>query len=199
MKKIVIITLCYIGFLFCSPSSPNKNCEFSYNKEKTQLEWTAYKFTKMVGVKGGFKNVEVSGVKKASSIEEVFKDLKFSIDTSSVNTNNPERDGKIAASFFGKMSSNTITGEFRNIASGKATLSLTMNGKTKDSPVTYTIQEESKIEVNGKINVFDWEAKDSLESLNTVCSEQHKGEDGSSKLWPDVAIKITSQLDMVCK
>ena len=38
----------------------------------------------------------------------------------------------------------------------------------------------------------NWNAKSSLDSLNLICKELHKGLDGISKTWSEVAINISS-------
>jgi polyisoprenoid-binding protein YceI len=195
MKTFFIILLLF--FVSCSPKQPK--CEFSFNQEKTSIQWTAYKFTKMVGVKGTFNGFTVTGAKNSDTIEGAVKDIQFQIRTETVSTNNPERDPKIKDFFFGKFQNGLISGSFKEIAAGKATLSLSMNGVSKDVPVTYSITDNQKLKVNSKINVLDWNAKDSLDALNAVCSEQHKDTDGLSKLWPDVDIEIQSEFSTTCK
>ena len=43
-----------------------------------------------------------------------------------------------------------------------------------------------------KMDVLNWNAKSSLDSLNYVCKELNKGLDGISKTWSEVAINISS-------
>ena len=40
----------------------------------------------------------------------------------------------------------------------------------------------------------DWNALGALESLNKVCFDLHKGADGVSKTWEDVAIEVSTFL-----
>ena len=40
----------------------------------------------------------------------------------------------------------------------------------------------------------DWNADAGLAALNNECEELHKGEDGISKLWPDVNVTVVSRL-----
>ncbi len=193
----IIFTILFLFLVSCSPKEPK--CEFSFNQEKTSIQWTAYKFTKMVGVKGTFKEFRITGAKTSNTIEDSVKDLRFEIPTETVSTNNAERDPKIAKFFFGKFQNGLISGSFKEISVGKAVLSLSMNGVSKDVPVSYSITDNTKLKVNSKISVLDWNAKDSLDALNTECSEQHKDTDGTSKLWPDVDIEIHSEFSASCK
>ena len=43
-----------------------------------------------------------------------------------------------------------------------------------------------------KMDVLNWNAKSSLDSLNLICKELHEGLDGISKNCSEVAINITS-------
>ena len=43
-----------------------------------------------------------------------------------------------------------------------------------------------------KMDVLNWNTKSSLDSLNVIYKELHKGLDGISKTWPEVAINISS-------
>jgi hypothetical protein len=52
----------------------------------------------------------------------------------------------------------------------------------------------NEIQLDATLQLADWKAEPSVASLNEVCSDLHKGEDGESILWPDVDIHITSQL-----
>ena len=51
---------------------------------------------------------------------------------------------------------------------------------------------DKKFSMATKMDVLNWNAKSSLDSLNLICKELHKGLDGISKTWSEVAINITS-------
>ena len=66
-----------------------------------------------------------------------------------------------------------------------------MNGITEKVPFTYTIVDK-KFSMNATMDINKWNAVAALESLNKVCYDLHKGADGVSKTWSDVALNISS-------
>jgi hypothetical protein len=66
-----------------------------------------------------------------------------------------------------------------------------MNGETKDIPFTYTIVDKI-FNMQTTIDVNNWNASAALASLNKVCEDLHKGSDGVSVTWSEVALNITS-------
>ena len=68
---------------------------------------------------------------------------------------------------------------------------ITKNWITDKLPFSYLIKGK-KFSMDTKMDVLNWNAKSSLDSLNLICKERHKGLDGISKTWSEVAINITS-------
>ena len=83
------------------------------------------------------------------------------------------------------------------LLSGKITLTddktgiatITMNSVTAELPFTYTLVEK-KFQLNATMNLDNWNGQKAVESINDVCKELHKGADGISKTWSEVAINI---------
>lgn len=180
------------------PAAPT-SCTYDYDADQTKLTWTAFKLTERVGVGGTFDAIEVSGTEPADDAAQVFKGMRFKIDTSTVNTGNPERDAKIAGAFFGKLArGKEIQGQVTEIQEGKGVIELTLGGVTKPVPMEYTVSPEGQLVAVGKIDVMDYRGGRGLKTLNRVCKEQHTGPDKKSKLWPDVELKVESQLKKEC-
>lgn len=202
MKKtsLIIATLFFCQFHLLQ--AQDKKCTYTYNPQKTKLEWTAYKFTERTGVKGSFKEIRVDGDKKnAPSIQQAMKKSNFRITPFSVDSNHPDRDSKIKKYFFGD-SGQTIQGDFSAIrggSKGTARMHLSLNGTTKIVPVAFEIQKGNLLTVTGKLSVKDFGMKGKLKKLNEVCEDLHKGKDGKSILWPDVTFRIESEFDAICK
>jgi len=87
-----------------------KACFYSYNKELTVLEWTAFKFTEKKGVTGTFNEINISGVERSDDPKKLIESLTFTIPTATVETQNEERNGKIAKLFFGTIGTEEIRG-----------------------------------------------------------------------------------------
>jgi len=203
MKNTLRYILILPFLLFGAAISAQEKCQFTYDSEKTTLEWTAFKFSEKTGVKGTIQKLEVKNTKKTTSILEAVKDLNFTVFTDTIDSNNPERDQKIKTYFFGSVKSGSeLKGNFSNIVTGSkggtASLNLEFNKLKHTFPVTFEINEQT-IVLKGTIDVLKLGLGQGIQKLNEVCSELHKGSDGKSKLWPTVDIKVTSTLKQDCK
>ena len=209
LRVQLILFLFLAGFLVsCEKQTDRKSsenregCTFQYNPGATELKWTAFKFTEKVGVGGTFDRFSVENATKANDPFAALTGLRFNIDTSSVNSNHKERDGRIRSYFFGSMESGKmISGrivEFEGTESGKARMEIIMNGISRVQELQYKLMNGMEVEIWGKIQVTDWKSEKSLDSLNEVCYDLHKGEDGISKLWPEVEIRAYTRLEKTC-
>lgn len=180
------------------------DCTYSVDQESVKVEWTAFKFTEKTAVGGFFEMKELGHVAEAKTPVEAFKEATLSINTRTVNSNNEDRDKKIKGVFFGSMEkTDFLTGKIKSLegaenGNGKAIIAITMNGVEKDQEFTW-IADEENVEFNTELSVENWNAKPSLDSLNTVCDDLHKGEDGISKLWPNIEVKVSAKLTKDCK
>lgn len=203
MKKsnVLLITLSLLIFISCNTDKKKKNdpykktkSTFAYvlNDATNTIEWTAYKTTEKVPVKGKFTKVNILGGGEGNTIKEAINNTEFSIPISSIFTSDTSRDYKIKKFFFGVMeNTNLLSGQLiiENDSLGFA--NITMNGITEKLPFIYTIQEK-KFSMQTQMDVLNWNAKSSIDSLNAVCKDLHKGLDGVSKTWSEVAINISS-------
>ncbi len=71
------------------------------------------------------------------------------------------------------------------------TAEIKMNGVTKSVVFTYTITG-NVFNMKATMDVNNWNASAALASLNKACEVLHKGADGVSKTWNDVALDITT-------
>lgn len=179
-----------------------ETCTFSIDPSTTKLEWTSYKHNERTAVGGTFDMMELSNTIVSEKAEETFKNATISINSRTVNSKNEVRDEKIKNSFFGTMEkTDFLTGKIVSIEGkeyGTSVIAITMNGVEKEQDFKWKI-EEGKVEFKSELNIEDWSAKPSLDSLNLVCEDLHKGADGISKLWPTVEVNITADLIKECK
>ena len=178
-----------------------KSCLLALDNENVVVNWTAFKLSDKVGVGGTFDSVVVSGVTDNETMAGAAATAQFDIYTASVNSNNPERDYKISDSFFGTMvNTATISGKVVSLsADGSGAISLTMNGVEKEIDIEWKATSEKRLKLSTAINVNDWNAKPSLDSLNGVCTAVHTGKDGISVLWPDVEIEVFADFKSDCE
>jgi len=207
MKKLLIIALGLSVLASCSgPSKKQSNDSettpatekaasvFSIAPNSSKVLWTAYKLSEKVGVNGTFDEVALSGAKEAASIEELVTGLSISIPTASVNSADPERDVKIRKTFFTALNTDTIQGVISSVSGTDCTVNFTLNGMTKEVKGSLK-QKENRLVWNGVLDLGDFDGKNAVDALNAVCKERHTGKDGTSILWPDVAIKWVVNLN----
>ena len=205
MKKLLYTLLisASIGSLVsCKSEAKKENTNQEVKVEKktayilqdadNKINWTAYKTSEKKPVNGQFQKVNITSNGQGNTVKEAINNAEFSIPVSSVFTKDTSRDFKIKKFFFGIMDNTKLL-------SGKLILEndsigysdITMNGVTKRLPFNYTIDGKT-FNLSGAMKITDWNAAKALASLNEACKDLHKGADGVSKTWDDVAINITS-------
>ena len=175
-----------------------KQCTYAYSEGSLSVTWTAYKTTEKIGVSGSFDTLHISGTQTANSVGEVFANADFSIPVSTVNSNNPDRDKKILASFFGTMTETTmLSGKVIGISDNDCSVVINMNGVSDTCLFTLT-KNDTAVSLIGVLELGNWSALKSADALNKVCFDLHKGADGVSKLWPDVKLEISAGITEIC-
>lgn len=185
-----------------------ENCHYELEENRVAVSWTAYKYTEKAGVGGAFDEVKVEGFNaEKDNIVFAIGSAQFSIPVSSTNTNNPDRDGKIKEHFFGTMNeTDELTGYISSMSAdgneegtaGSGNLMIKMNNAENEVPFTWTYENDT-IVLNAEMDVNNWGAEASVTALNDVCKDLHTGEDGVSKLWPNVSLKATAVVHRVCE
>lgn len=214
MKKTILFSL---GILFLAGCDSNdekksventtelevveapKTCTYTYKPESVEILWKAYKYTEQVGVNGAFKSFELAGAKEADSPEAAIEGASVSIDTKSVDSGDPTRDPKIVEFFFSTLENGeTLNASISNFNAKAKTvdISIEMNGQTQLISGNYKV-ESNKLEAQFEIDVNNWGA--SIDKLNEVCEDLHKGADGKSILWPNVTIYLITSFSETCE
>lgn len=175
------------------------SCTYSYDEESSVLEWTAFKFSEKAPVKGTFNQMKIDALSGAETPKEMIESMSFSIETGTVETQNEERNGKIAKYYFETTNTPKITGKVKSLSdNGKATVEITMNGKPVDVLGTYTLEGET-FAFAATIDVAKWDALEGINTLNEICKDLHTGADGKSKLWSEVDLSFSTTLKKECK
>jgi len=208
MKNTLVLlasALIVFGFTSCKGEStekiddPIQSCFYTYNEGATTFQWTAFKTTERVGVSGTFNKIKVASDASDDPMV-VLKSMSFSMETPSVETNNEDRNKKVANYFFGTINTPVITGRVLSIneTSGECTLEVLMNGISVEVPGDFAFTDNA-FTFETVVNVQSWNALSGIEALNTVCEELHTGADGISKLWPEVQLSFKTRLKSDCK
>ena len=174
-------------------------CTFQYDETSTKVNWKAFKFTEKKGVGGTFNKVNVLISEASDDMFNTLTGATFTIPVNEINSENPDRDLKIQHHFFGPMTStDIISGVVKSINNTTAVVEITMNGISKDYEGAVNV-DGHKIGMTTTIDMVDFEAQVSVDSLNSVCNDLHKGEDGVSKLWSVVDISVETTLKQDCQ
>ncbi len=197
MKKIYLLVLFLITISFITSckkkvkeENPLTEKMYTLLADSTIINWTAYKTTAKVPVKGQFSELIIENAKKDSTILGALNGLKFKIPVNSLFTNDTLRDGKLKKFFFGSMqNTNFIKGVLHMNNENTSMVELTMNGITRELPIAYIVTDH-KVTIVGNMELDNWQAKAALEALNVVCKDLHTGDDGISKTWSDVKIEV---------
>jgi len=196
MKKTLNIAFVSIFvFMLISCGKDKKTVEkepeaksYSIDAEHSTVQWTAYKTTDKLPVKGTFKEIEILKMNDGATPSSALDGLDFEIPVASIFSKDTIRDAKLNKFFFAVMENTlTLKGLFTVENENKGNLVLTMNGLTKNLPFTYTMSQDT-ILVNAKMDLNAWEAQDAVASLHEACLALHTGPDGVSKTWDEVGI-----------
>jgi uncharacterized lipoprotein YehR (DUF1307 family) len=189
MKNLipVLITLC---FLLTSCETKKKTEKFSVDAANSKIVWTAYKTTDKFPVEGQFTDVAVEK-STGENILNAIDGTEFNIPVSSIFTNNADRDQKISTFFFGVLvESMNLKGSLHIEEEGQAYAMISLNGLSEKLPMTYNVKGNT-VSLNGTMDLNKWNAIPGVESINEACYELHKGADGISKTWDEVAIALS--------
>lgn len=190
MKTLLLLSLS----LFVTNTVLAKDCVFEIEKEDIHLDWEAYKTPEKVGVKGGIKELGLKEKYKGKDLKSVLEGMEFKIDTTSVRSRNAVRDARIVKFFFGKMVGGFyITGKVKTYTDKKITVTLSMNGLSKEIELT-TEHKKGKLIAVGVVDVLNFGMEKSVSELNKACYELHSG-----KTWSDVMVTLTVEYEKECK
>ena len=165
---------------------------YEISNKTIELKWTAFKTLGKIGVTGSFDKITLGGTLKAAHIPQVVASTTFEIDTTSVNSKKPERDAKLKNFIFKKLNGSKITGSFGKMAKGILSTKITMNGVTKEVPLSYKLNKNT-ISANGHIDMFDFAMNKQVKAINKACYALHKG-----KTWSDVELQLLAKFT-TCK
>ena len=195
-KSLLLLSAMVLALTFNSCKNEKKTKTIvedvvSIDPNKTEVNWTAYKTTEKVPVKGKFTTLNILKGGKGKTVFEALNNTEFSIPVSSIFSNNPDRDNKLKTLFFGVMKDTELIKGLISIESNtKGSVSLYMNGITENLHFTIEDDNQGALVISAVMNTDTWSAQAALESLNKACFDLHKGADGVSKTWSDVTIDI---------
>lgn len=187
--SFLLIVLISIATISCKKEVKKEPVKFSIEQKTITINWTAYKTTDKVAVKGKFEEIIVTNHSEHDTSIEALNGVQFEIPISSINSNDEGRDNKLKQFFFGVMDATlSLTGTLHLGNDGTGNIDLKMNGMEQKIPIKY-IASGQMVEITGIMNLENWNTTAAITSLNEACLEKHKGTDGVSKTWTEVAIE----------
>ncbi len=188
MKKIILPLMALLLFISCKDKVKEKH-NYCVDQNTLTVKWTAYKTNDKVPVSGNFKKVIIEKSTYGHSVLDAVNAVEFGIPVNSVFTNNLERDEKLKQFFFAKMKDTEyIQGKVLLKENNEGSLDITMNGITASLPIKYNVVEQL-ITIKGVLNLDTWKGAIAINALNEACKDLHKGADGVSKTWNEVAVE----------
>lgn len=191
-----------------SHSFAAESCQYSITPDSVKVNWSAFKTTAKVEVKGSFPSVKVEGAGKAKkSLKKLLEGVSAKIkiaDQTGISTGNPARDQTLFEHFFSLFAvKKPISGGIQDLkgddAKGTFNLKLSMNGKTIQAPFTYARSEDGKLTAKGGIDVLGFGLDEPFQELHHTCEALHKGPDGVSRTWSEAEIYLTAEVVKTCK
>ncbi|HKJ06071.1 MAG TPA: YceI family protein [Flavobacteriaceae bacterium] len=199
INSIITLLILSISLISCNTKGnndkDNNKKQYSAEAKTTTINWTAYKTTSKVPVKGQFTKVKFIHIPEGASPREALNGLKFSIPVSSIFTKDSIRDGKLKKFLFGTMQETEfIKGELKMVYENAGSVDITMNGITQTIPITYIISDQMAT-IEAVLDLDNWKAEAAIEALNVACKQLHSGADGIPKTWTDVKIEVATYLN----
>lgn len=201
MKDITSKIITALLFVLLSGNvNAQESCHFSINESSLKLQWTAFKTSEKLAVKGEFTKFKMLAGPVEGGLNQAVRGVKFQVDKLSVSTGDPVRDATLNEFFFAKLQGD-ITGEIKefSLIEGLSLVNFTMNNVSKDISAGVQMEADGSYVLYGKINLADFSASSALMSLNEKCKVLHTGKDGVSKTWDEVEFKLQGALQKNCK
>lgn len=174
------------------------DCTYSLVEESPKITWTGFKFTEKAAVSGTFKDVDIKS-KPSKSLKELFSSVSFSVDTNSIDSGNVARDTTLKRTVFGFLKEpNTVKGSVTQVEDKNFKVNMTMNNSML-ADFTYTYDKDSgKTVAQSTLDLTKYGLLKSYNAVAEACKALHTGDDGVSKTWTDVDLKLEVQIEKKC-
>lgn len=184
-----------------APGAAAESCTYSYDTSgtSTTIKWIAYKFTSKTPVEGKFEKVVVSQTHPGPSPVDVLQGAEFHVIVGSLQTGDEAKNKNIIDGFFANTTSQSavdIWGTVTEITETSVTINLNF---IVEKEITLECKwEGEKVTATGTISLEEFEGMSAIEKLNKQCKKNHTGEDGVTKVWPEVTLMVETTLKKEC-
>ena len=159
------------------------------------IKFTGYKFSNKTGVSGTFKKVDWSYKKSAANIEGALKGASFVIDSFSIDAGKKARNKNITSALFKNWGGREIKGKVVKVVRDRkiAFTKFTVGEKSFEVPFRYALKNE-KVVLSGVIDLIEVGFGKSFKLLSKKCGPWHKGKDGKTLTWSEVALEVSASV-----
>jgi len=175
-----------------------ETCIHSIKPGSQKLTWTGYKYTEKAAVSGTFDKIIFTQKNEgAESMADLIDSIEFVIDTNSTNSGNAARDSTLKKTIFGYLKTpNTISGKFKNTTQLDTVSEISVN---EDMEIQLNLDaKDGKLVATGSLDLLNNDLKKSYDSVHLACKGLHTGDDGVSKTWTTVDLKVEADYEVKC-
>ena len=186
MKKIILASLMALSF----SSLYAQEC---FNSDSIDVKWISYKTMAKIGVGGNFSKTDLSVTNaNASTLAKMLEGSSVKLSLGNIDAHLALKNQNIAKFFTANLSTKKITAKIISADAKKLLVSITLNGKTQNIPMSYTTKG-SHILATGVIDAIDFDLVPALRTLNkNVAGHKNKG-------WNDISIAFDMPYTTTCK
>jgi polyisoprenoid-binding protein YceI len=198
MKKIILIMYFIVSLVNARDVEKDENCVL-VKTGSAEIGFEGYKTEFKAGISANFDKIEYKlGSKDAKNLSEFFLGSSVVIDKNSIQIEEEPIEKNLVEFFFNLLDGDKITANILevkplNSKRGKLSISISMNGVTKNVEMLYFLKRNMLYGL-GRIELADFNASEALSSLNKACFDMHLG-----KTWSDVGINFKIPIEKVCK
>lgn len=178
-----------------APGAAVEESNYSYDSTTTKVKWIAYKFTGKTPVEGSFENIIVTGTNSGTSAIDVLQGAEFIITVGSLQTGDEAKNKNIVDGFFANITSQTAVNIFGKVTEiTESSVTVLLNFVVEKEIKLECKWEGEKITATGTLSLEEFDAMGAVEKLNKKCKKNHTGEDGVTKVWPEVTVMVETTL-----
>lgn len=204
MKMLITSRFALLSLILCLAACTKDQLPtklYSVGEQKTEIKWTAYKYTEKFGVSGVFEEFTIKGLDYNTTIKDMVSDVSINIQTESLNTQSVYRDANIRDYYFKRLNNYaTITGDVIKVkgseTEGQVVILMDFNSVKREVEFDFRVNGK-KLYFESDLDLSQWDASSSLDHLRECCGEYHTGTDGVHLVWPDVRVEITVDLEQL--
>lgn len=197
MNRPLILSL-FVALFSFQVHSQGKNCRYNFDRDKSLVQATGYKFSDKVGVTATFEGVELNSNKEQKNKKDLLNGLVVSVDLLSIDSENSLRDMNLRETLFANiLGDSKVTVAVEKVTDKKIETKVTLNQKSQKVVFDYKMTD-SGVEAKGLFDALKYSLGDQIAALKKRCGSLHTGEDGKSITWTDFDLEVKAYFKKTC-